>query len=169
MALQRAHIQLGVSVQVVLQQSLVDEGVLHLRRKTVSKEKKKKKKRKVALVYQIKAFLTILASYPRLFFQLVYATTRAEESSRAVSPRCGGSDRVNTYICLDELTALLSDSAHRAEHIHPLFHVHHVDHAVNDNERPGPPNSSTVEKATRSSCNNKHKSGYRKTRRSTPT
>lgn len=31
MALQRAHIQLGVSVQVVLQQSLVDEGVLHLR------------------------------------------------------------------------------------------------------------------------------------------
>lgn len=31
MALQRAHIQLGVSVQEVLQQSLVDEGVLHLR------------------------------------------------------------------------------------------------------------------------------------------
>lgn len=31
MALQRAHIQLCVSVQVVLQQSLVDEGVLHLR------------------------------------------------------------------------------------------------------------------------------------------
>lgn len=34
MALQRAHIQLRVSVQIVLQQSLVDEGVLHLRRET---------------------------------------------------------------------------------------------------------------------------------------
>lgn len=33
MALQRAHIELCVSIQVVLQQSLVDEGVLHLRRK----------------------------------------------------------------------------------------------------------------------------------------
>ncbi|TNN81866.1 hypothetical protein EYF80_007995 [Liparis tanakae] len=33
MALQRAHIQLRVSIQIVLQQSLVDEGVLHLRRK----------------------------------------------------------------------------------------------------------------------------------------
>lgn len=32
-ALQRAHIQLSVSVQEVLQQSLVDEGVLHLREK----------------------------------------------------------------------------------------------------------------------------------------
>lgn len=31
MALQRAHIQLCVSIQIVLQQSLVDEGVLHLR------------------------------------------------------------------------------------------------------------------------------------------
>lgn len=32
MALQRAHIELCVSVQIVFQQSLVDEGVLHLRR-----------------------------------------------------------------------------------------------------------------------------------------
>lgn len=33
MALQRAHIELCVSIQIVFQQSLVDEGVLHLRRK----------------------------------------------------------------------------------------------------------------------------------------
>lgn len=69
-----------------------------------------------------------------------------ERVSCAVSPRYNRSERVNTYICLDELTALLSYSAHKAEDIHPLFHVHHVDHAVNDNERPSPPNPSTVQK-----------------------
>lgn len=41
MALQRAHIQLRVSVQVVLQQSLVDEGVLHLRKEDRKKKGKK--------------------------------------------------------------------------------------------------------------------------------
>lgn len=73
----------------------------------------------------------------------VYAATGA--ASRAVSPRHNGSERVNTYICLDELTALLSYSAHKAKHIHPLFHVHHVDHAVNDNERPSPPHPGTAQ------------------------
>lgn len=77
---------------------------------------------------------------------LVYATRAV---SRAVSPRYNRSERVNTYICLDELTALFSYSAHKAKDIHPLFHVHHVDHAVNDNERPSPPNPGTVETQTR--------------------
>lgn len=72
----------------------------------------------------------------------VYAATRAV--SRAVSPRYNRSERVNTYICLDELTALFSYSAHKAKHVHPLFHVHHVDHAVNDNERPSPPHPGTA-------------------------
>lgn len=73
---------------------------------------------------------------------LVCAMTGA--LSWAVSPRHHRSGGVNTYICLDELTALLSYSAHKAEDIHPLVHVHHVDHAVNDNERPGPPHPSTA-------------------------
>lgn len=65
--------------------------------------------------------------------------------SSAVSPRNNRSERVTAYICLDELTALLSYSAHKAEDIRPLFHVHHVDHAVNDNERPSPPHPGAVE------------------------
>lgn len=66
--------------------------------------------------------------------------------SSAVSPRNNRSGRVNAYICLDELTALLSYSAHKAEDIQPLFHVHHVDHAVNDDERPSSPHPGAVEK-----------------------
>lgn len=42
MALQRAHIQFCVSIQIVLQQSLVDEGVLHLRRKAEEVKETKK-------------------------------------------------------------------------------------------------------------------------------
>ena len=45
MALQRAHIELRVSVQVVLQQSLVDEGVLHLRKRKRQRETRKKGKK----------------------------------------------------------------------------------------------------------------------------
>lgn len=49
MALQRAHIQLRVSIQVVLQQSLVDKGILHLRGNT---EEVKEKVEEVASVCQ---------------------------------------------------------------------------------------------------------------------
>lgn len=69
--------------------------------------------------------------------------------SRAVGSRCSGSDGVVTYVCLDELTALLSYSAHKAEDVHSLLHVHHVDHAVNDNERPRPPDSGAAKTKTR--------------------
>lgn len=57
-----------------------------------------------------------------------------------------GSGGVSAYICLDELTALLPYSAHGAEDIHPLFRVHHVDHAVNDDKRPGPPHPGAAER-----------------------
>jgi len=76
-------------------------------------------------------------------FSLVYVVSRA--ASLAVSSRYNRSEGVNSYICLDKLTALFSYSAHRAKDIHSLLHVHHVDHAVNDNERPSPPDSGTVE------------------------
>lgn len=84
MALQRAHIQLGVSVQVVLQQSLVDEGVLHLR------ERRRHQRAARSLV--------LSKNSPRLFLhhrhgspllplpRLVCAATAASEGS-AVSPR----------------------------------------------------------------------------------
>lgn len=72
---------------------------------------------------------------------------RLQRAGSAVSPRSrGGSGGVKAYICLDELTALLSYSAHAAKDIHPLFHVHHVDHAVNDDKRPGPPHPGAAER-----------------------
>lgn len=80
------------------------------------------------------------------FFFLGLFMPWLEQVSWAVSPKYNRSKRVNSYICLDELTALFSYSAHKAKDIHPLFHVHHVDHAVNDNERPSSPHPSTVEK-----------------------
>lgn len=94
----------------------------------------------------VKLFPTILASDMVVFRFLGLFMPRLQRMSSAVSPRNNRSERVNTYICLDELTALFSYSAHKAKDIHPLFHVHHVDHAVNDNERPSPPHPGTVEK-----------------------
>lgn len=83
--------------------------------------------------------------YTNFFLFLFLCFQRA---SLAVSPWNNGSQRVNAYICLNELTALLSYSAHKAKDIHPLLHVHHVDHAVNDNERPSPPYAGAGRKTT---------------------
>lgn len=81
--------------------------------------------------------------------------------SGAVSPGYNRSERVNTYICLDKLTALLSYSAHKAKDIQSLFCVHHVDHAVNDNERPSPPNPGAAQTQTRRRHKVLAKSGYK--------
>jgi len=141
MALQGAHIQLCVSIQIVLQQSLVDEGVLHLRRKPRR--------------WAGRSSSFSLPDYFLQFFSSIrhrrgcFPASSLVSASWAVSPRYRGSMRVNTYICLDKLTALFPYSAHRAEDIHPLLHVHHVDHAVNDNERPGPAHPGTVETRSR--------------------
>lgn len=139
MALQRAHIQLGVSVQKVLQQSLVDEGVLHLR-------ERRRRRGGRSLVSSNSLFCS-----PRL----VCAATAASGGFGCQSEEPGGSGGVNAYICLDELTALLSYSAHGAKDIHPLLHVHHVDHAVNDDKRPGPPHPGAAERKQQT-AGNKH-------------
>lgn len=145
MALQRAHIQLGVSIQEVLQQSLVDEGVLHLRERR----------------HQRGGRTLVLSNLSRLFWHHRHgvvppppaplACLRRDCSERVqLSVRgAAGSGGVSAYICLDELTALLSYSAHGAEDIHPLFRVHHVDHAVNDDKRPGPPHPGAAEREKR--------------------
>ena len=48
-----------------------------------------------------------------------------------------------TYIRLDELTALLSYPGDEAEHVQTLLYVHHVDHGVDDDKGPGPPHPRT--------------------------
>lgn len=43
-----------------------------------------------------------------------------------------------THVRLDELRTLLSDFRNQAKHVHFLLGVHHVDHAVNHDERARP-------------------------------
>lgn len=142
MALQRAHIEFCVSIQIVLQQSLVDEGVLHLRRKT---EEVRGGKRCRRSCFSLLKYFLLFSHHRHGCFQCPCLFMLWLEQWVELSVQGTTGQRVNTYICLDELTALLSYSAHKAERIHPLFHVHHVDHAVNDNERPSPPNPSTAQ------------------------
>lgn len=49
-----------------------------------------------------------------------------------------GPQQQQTHVGLDELRALLSDPGHKAEHVHLLLGVHHVDHGVDDDEGAGP-------------------------------
>lgn len=110
----------------------------------------------------VKLSASVLASQARFPFSAPSACLCRDCSEQVqLSVRgAGGSGGVNAYICLDELTALLSYSAHGAEDIHPLFHVHHVDHAVNDDKRPGPPHPSAAER-NKQTAGSKHRDDAR--------
>lgn len=46
-----------------------------------------------------------------------------------------------THICLDELRALLSNLGDEPKHVNSLLRVHHVDHGVDYDEGPSPPDT----------------------------